>query len=512
MSPLPVTVGVPVTMTIDVTNPSSVSLQLDASFGKHNYGIGLPLEIIDTVTQVIPAHATVPVSAQWTPLYPGHQCIGVFGAFTLAPRVRNEKMRVILQGSSFELPWLHNTRPVPAPFIDPSGKIQAGRVEEAVNLMSDITSNIDMIFSGGSWIGGLLQGAVLNRMLSMIIGAWKDAINAISLDPPRQDFRVLATVEGYTFNHVSQSAEVSYERACAINALMEAHLDLLAKLKAMQITSDRYAGACLAEEQTWASQQASALLYYYKASGQAMDAAAEAIENYLYVLRSEGVQDTHVSRESCIALQDRLRATGFDASELEAAAALRLTPEALESYKQSILAIDPDELSRKYVMAEYSGLAGKLRALGDRLKPMDNLGAMSQSSASTRKLATQGDPAPVNLVRVYDTEMRIPIANPLDHASSITMRIRKLDLPSDWMVRVAPREFSLGAGEGTTVTLTVGAGMPSPQGTKPRVALEAYADGTLIGGVVVDTVLPVKTQFPPPAPARVEPGHWRSLR
>jgi hypothetical protein len=150
--------------------------------------------------------------------------------------------------------------------------------------------------------------------------------------------------------------------------------------------------------------------------------------------------------------------------------------------------------------------------MGDRLAPLDNFGGVAGSSASARKLSPQEDVAPASLVRVYDTEMRIPIANPLDHASSITMRIRKLDLPSDWMVRVTPREFSLGAGEATTVTLTVGAGMPAPQGTKPRVALEGYADGTLIGGVVVDTVLPVKTQFPPPAPARVEPRHWRLLR
>jgi hypothetical protein len=157
-------------------------------------------------------------------------------------------------------------------------------------------------------------------------------------------------VEGYAFNHVSQSAELSYERAYAINALMESHLDLLAKLKAMQVTSDRYAGACLAEEQTWASQQAAALLYYYRASGQAMRAAAEAIENYLYVLRSEGVQDKQASRDGCIALQDRLRTTGFNTAEMEAAAALRLTSQDLQRIKEEILAIDPDEVSRKYAM------------------------------------------------------------------------------------------------------------------------------------------------------------------
>jgi len=512
MSPLPVTVGVPVTMTIDVTNPSSVSLQLDASFGKHNYGIGLPLDIIDTVTQVISANTTVPVSAQWTPLYPGHQCIGVFGAFTLAPGVRNEKMRLILQGSSFELPWLCNTHPVPAPFIPPEAKRQVKQVQDAMNAFGDITSSMDMIFSGANWIGGLLQGFVLNNMLNQIISAWKQAIDAIRIDPPRQDFRVLATVEGYAFNRVSQSAELSYERAYAINALMESHLDLLAKLKAMQITSDRYAGACLAEEQTWASQQAAALLYYYKASGQAMRAAAEAIENYLYVLRSEGVQDKQGSRDNCIALQDRLRTTGFNTEEMEAAVALRLISQDLQRIKEEILAVDPDEVSRKYAMDEYSRLASELRAMGDRLAPLDSFGGVAGSSASARKPSPQEDSPPASLVRVYDTEMRIPIANPLDHASSITMRIRKLDLPSDWMVRVTPREFSLGAGEGTTVTLTVGAGMPAPQGARPRVALEGYADGTLIGGVVVDTVLPVKTQFPPPAPARVEPRHWPLLR
>ncbi|HUT22878.1 MAG TPA: right-handed parallel beta-helix repeat-containing protein, partial [Sumerlaeia bacterium] len=179
MSPLPITVGVPVTITAEVTNPSTYSLKLEISFVKHNYGVGLPLEVIETKTPVIAPQSATPVSATWTPLSPGHQCIGLMGSFSENQGLRGRFVEFPLADSTFELPWLHNTYPVPSPFLNQDAKNQLAQVETAVNALNDLSNAVQMIFDGAGFIGGFLTGFMLDNLLSALLDAWKDAIQAI---------------------------------------------------------------------------------------------------------------------------------------------------------------------------------------------------------------------------------------------------------------------------------------------------------------------------------------------
>lgn len=70
------------------------------------------------------------------------------------------------------------------------------------------------------------------------------------------------------------------------------------------------------------------------------------------------------------------------------------------------------------------------------------------------------------------------------------MRARRIDLPADWAVDVSPAQVTLAHGEVTTVTVNILTGSPAPQGSVPRVAVEGYANGQLLGGVVVDVIVP----------------------
>jgi hypothetical protein len=45
------------------------------------------------------------------------------------------------------------------------------------------------------------------------------------------------------------------------------------------------------------------------------------------------------------------------------------------------------------------------------------------------------------------------------------------------------------------VTVRIAAGTATVQGTRPRVALEGSANGQLLGGVVMDVVVPTATFF-----------------
>jgi len=68
--------------------------------------------------------------------------------------------------------------------------------------------------------------------------------------------------------------------------------------------------------------------------------------------------------------------------------------------------------------------------------------------------------------------------------------VRRVDVPSDWLVTVSPVSITLAPGAQTTVTVTVIPGASAVQGSVARVAVEGYAGSTLLGGVVVDTLLP----------------------
>jgi hypothetical protein len=70
-------------------------------------------------------------------------------------------------------------------------------------------------------------------------------------------------------------------------------------------------------------------------------------------------------------------------------------------------------------------------------------------------------------------------------------------LPADWMVSVSPAQISLAPGEQTTVTVTIAPGSLVPQGSIPRVAVEGYAGDQLLGGVVIDIVVPRYIPFAP---------------
>ena len=60
---------------------------------------------------------------------------------------------------------------------------------------------------------------------------------------------------------------------------------------------------------------------------------------------------------------------------------------------------------------------------------------------------------------------------------------------------VTPSQADLAPGQQTTVTVTITAGSPLPQGSLPRVAVEGYANGQLLGGVVIDIMAPNYVPF-----------------
>ncbi len=484
IGPLPIEVGRPVTITARLVNRSALAVTAHVNFVKHNFGIGLPLEILGTRDMQVPAHADRATSVVWMPLSPGHQCLGLTGSFA-APGGASAK----LSDAQFELPWLHNTNPVPAPLVPGGIKNSTDNVNKAMEQFNSVVSNLNMIFDPGGYSAGFASGALQGSMLDMLLGRtmkmFEEAMKALQLDPPRQDFRVMTRPESIVLPTLGAGGGISQRRAEAVNALMESQVRLMSTLRAGALALDRYAGAIQAGERQWADQQANNFIAMLREARQPLFETASRMAAFVTVLRNESVTAARIDSARCRALQQRLASTGFNADELQAAALLGMTAEEHERYRQSILAIDPDALAHVNLLDELENIADRMRMMYMALDAMDSV------AGGVRNLGGAGLAAePTRLVALYQAEQTFELCNPLSTAAEITFKIRRMNTPSDWLVQIYPPRLTLQPGERRTISVIIGAGAPTPQGITPGMAIEAYAGAQLLGGVLFEPRVP----------------------
>jgi hypothetical protein len=200
------------------------------------------------------------------------------------------------------------------------------------------------------------------------------------------------------------------------------------------------------------------------------------------------------------AYQQALQTGGFLPEEISAARALGFSDAEIEQIRQEIVAADPEDVTLSRV--EYTqNLIQAYRELGNELLGSANYGSASGSPVRRSEDGNQ-------LVRVYETSTDFQLGNPTASTANIELRVRRLDLPPDWMVDVSPTSATLAAGAVTTATITVSAGAPAVQGTRPRVAVEAFIGSELIGGIALDVMIPRASVFDP----RTHTRRWELYR
>ena len=94
------------------------------------------------------------------------------------------------------------------------------------------------------------------------------------------------------------------------------------------------------------------------------------------------------------------------------------------------------------------------------------------------------------MAQLFNTVTTIELANPLATAASINLTVRRIDLPADWTVDVSPAQTTLNPGQQTTVMVTINAGSPVEEGSRPMVAVKGNIGSQLIGGVTLDILVP----------------------
>jgi len=345
---------------------------------------------------------------------------------------------------------------------------------DAVNLQSLISLPQRAIIHGDS--------------LSLSIAAASIIANALQGDPPRQDYNQLSTPLPLVPAPVQPGGDITPARADALNDLAEALAGVNAAGTAAMIALDRAGGASEAGNLHWASLQQAAVIEYNRVMGTALITAAAAIDNVIGVAASEGITQVLISTTDVISAQQAL-ASGFTPDHVAEAASVGLSEADLEAWRQRVLAARPEDLA--------GDLMPRLLLLRDRFLQLSNVllnpvafrpghgvtgGAGQQLAAATNSGNT--------MVQLYNTTATLQLANPLTTTALIDVQPRRLDLPADWTVSVYPAQVSLEPGEQITVSVTIGAGSPLPQGSQPTVAVEGYAGSQLLGGVVIQVLAP----------------------
>ena len=121
-------------------------------------------------------------------------------------------------------------------------------------------------------------------------------------------------------------------------------------------------------------------------------------------------------------------------------------------------------------------------------------GGVSGSAGRTTG-ANASNAETINLVRTGEAEFSFEVGNPYAVETTIDLRVRRIDLPADWVVTLSADSVTLLPGEQATITARAVPGLPGVQGTRPRFAVEGMANGELVGGVEFSVYLPEYAPF-----------------
>ena len=503
VSPAPITRGVPTTIAARLTNPNEHAITVEATFEFVQSGIGLAFGPVGAAqTKEIPAGGEQVFETTWTPVVSGHYCVQVLyrvvgeaGAEGFGPVAAANGPAAPGNVSAFGLGGGGRGQlnlNVYGGGLAPGGGKPGGKPPlEKARKASDLMGGIGSIGTGETFLPGVGVG---------LLTSWQfDTMEAISralgFDPPRQDYTIIAEATRTPLPAMPRAPGTSDELFAAQVALAEAMAEAVAVGEAAAISLDRYGGAAAAGNLEWSAVQASSLLHYRKLLGQAAIVAAERMAAVRGVIEREGGSEAGPTAEEVASAQAAVRADGFAQEQIDAAHAIGLTDEEIEAARQRLLNTAPDELAGP-LAAKLADAEAAYREMGDYLiAPVNFADEAGREAFNDGMLLAGVVDGSSNLARIYAHSSTIEVGNPLDHETTIELRPRRISMPPEWLVELSPSSVTLKPGEQATITISIEATTPWPQGTRSEVAIEGVAEGQLLGGVVVALLVPASVPF-----------------
>ena len=344
-----------------------------------------------------------------------------------------------------------------------------------------------------NWLGmhGLAT-AMEEAYFHMLFDVARGVIGALSMDPPRMDYTLLATAHPAPLPPVEFSPDVPASLGAAFCETMTVGGRMVAELRAAAVSGERLSGAATHGDTAWMAQQAAALSAFKTAAGQTMVNFAAILRSVIDELASAGFTQMRVNRDTFVADQERLREKGFTDGEIAALRELGATDGEIADSLQSRISRDPATLpdDPRAALLEAADACQRLGSVLAGAGTAPPVAAARHDIPQFDLRASSEPPAPCQLAPLGEAHMTIPVRNPLGERRVVRLRIRRVDIPASWDVKVIPDQLDLDAGESSTVAIAVTADTPGIQGSLPRLAVEGDVDGDLIGGVVLDIAVP----------------------
>ncbi len=255
------------------------------------------------------------------------------------------------------------------PEEDGSDKDILDRAKTAIDWIGKGTTVANLVTDPAGTIAGQFGNGIQDQMQSAffdwVFDTTAEISKALGGDPPRPDFRTIATAEPVPAASTTMDwGPIPPSRAAALTALRGSLLDLIANLRAGQISVDRLGGALQAGDQEWATRQAEALLHHKRQSGAAMQVVADRLDAFVAELRAGGAFMILSDAKAWEQYQARIR-EGFSPVQLEMARSLGLSDAEIEAGRQRRLAPGMPFLPSN-LLTNLDDTAASLRELGRR--------------------------------------------------------------------------------------------------------------------------------------------------
>lgn len=256
------------------------------------------------------------------------------------------------------------------PKFDPQKNPKASKAMEGVEKFSGMMDKVGFILDPmGSvldTVGFAIPKTIFDKGLKWVVNLWETSAGALSMDPPRDDYKIIAKPETFNLEYLVSPDDGPREKVDAANEMLKAFHDMASFMKAAWISLDRQGGAALHGDDHWAWEQAKATIYYQRQAGYAMYTTAAKIENYISVLRSLGVKDIIIKPEDFYKAQRKLMLNGLPSDEYNLAKQLGLSDSIIKAFVNRELNKDPNEASGSVIEAA-ENLSQALREYGWQL-------------------------------------------------------------------------------------------------------------------------------------------------
>jgi len=240
-------------------------------------------------------------------------------------------------------------------------------INNALDLVDVLTAESISGFLGGK-LGSLAPSSMFGNILEFNFDMWQKACSALEGDPPRDDFNIIAKAEKISVDPIVSSSFP--DRALILNNLMNAALTLHANLQAMAVSVDRHGGALLAKNEQWTNQQALAVVYFKKKTGEAMLQFAKALEPVIEKMKANNGLFT-MNEAAIAARKSALQQHGFSDKEIQIAKKMGMTDEEIQQSLQKRINA-PHNKSMDFIEA-MEKLQETFEQLGSHLNRLPNI-------------------------------------------------------------------------------------------------------------------------------------------